>query len=53
MRRHQAFALAPVKEIRFGLYGEASGFRYGPRERKRRCRVYEEAPDSRPGPHIL
>ena len=33
MRRHQAFALAPVRERRVSVYEEAPGFRPGPRER--------------------
>jgi hypothetical protein len=39
IRRHQAFALAPVRERRFRVYKEAPGFRSGPRERETLPRV--------------
>jgi hypothetical protein len=52
IRRHHAFALAPVRERRFRVYKEAPGFRLGPRERERRVSEYEEAPGFRLGPRI-
>ena len=39
MRRHQAFALPPVRERRFRVYEEAPGFRPGPRVEVGRERV--------------
>ena len=54
IRRHQAFAMVPVRGRRFRVYEykETPGFRPSPRERVReRCfRLYKEAPGFRPDP---
>jgi len=39
IRKHQAFALAPVRERRFRVYKEAPGFRPAPHERETLPRV--------------